>query len=374
MSIPKELTYLYEIKQEHLFQEWSKWTNLLQKAFIQQITPYNTSFFQKQRSFLHLANLPIPTLKAPSSIVERTNNNYTLGKSALQENKVGLILLSGGQGTRLGFSGSKGCMPLPKLQNRTLFSILLGKCLEFQKLFKVEPPIAIMTSYGNHHSIVRYLKNNNFFSLNSRQITVFPQESLPLLDKKMNWYMQSPALVAVGPGGNGAAFSDGKSILQDWKKRGIRWIQIIPIDNPLATPFDPNLIGCHICHESDLVILSIERDRQDKEVGLIGDSNGRVHIQEYMNTHLSSDLAHAYLGIFSCDIELALAWKSSFPWHPVKKKGMRYCLSGEQQCIDIWKLEKFLFDIFPLSNKYTLLLDKKENCFSPIKSLSLIHI
>ena len=115
--------------------------------------------------------------------------------------------------------------------------------------------------------------------------------------------------------------------------------------------------------------MSIERDRQDKEVGLIGDSNGRVHIQEYMNTHLSSDLAHAYLGIFSCDIELALAWKSSFPWHPVKKKGMRYCLSGEQQCIDIWKLEKFLFDIFPLSNKYTLLLDKKENCFSPIKSV-----
>lgn len=318
---------------------------------------------------MRVANLPIPTLKVPSSIAERTNDNYTLGKSALKENKVGLILLSGGQGTRLGFPGSKGCMPLPKLQHRTLFSILLGKCFESQKLFDVELPIAIMTSCGNYHSTIRYLKNNNFFSINPRQITVFQQQSLPFLDERMNWYMQSPALVATGPGGNGAAFSDGKSILEDWKKQGIRWIQIIPIDNPLVTPFDPNLIGCHICHESDLVILSIERDKQDKEVGLIGESNGRVHIQEYMNTHLSSDLVHAYLGIFSCEIELALAWKSSFHWHPIKKKGMRYCFSGKQECINIWKLEKFLFDIFPFSNKYTLLIDRKENCFSPIKSM-----
>lgn len=369
MSIPEELAYLYEIKQEHLFQEWSKWPKILQKAFIRQISSYNRNLFQKQRSFLDVTNLPIPTLKIPSFIAERTNNNYTLGQSALRENKVGLILLSGGQGTRLGFPGSKGCMPLPKLQNRTLFSILLGKCLELQKLFRVEPPIAIMTSCMNYHSIVKYLKNNNFFSLNPKQITVFQQQSLPLLDEKMNWYMQSPALMAVGPAGNGAAFCDGKPILQDWKKQGIRWIQIIPIDNPLAMPFDPNLIGCHIYNESDLVVLSIERDAQDVDVGLIGENNGRVHIQEYRNTCLQSDLDHAYLGIFSCDIELALAWKSSFPWHPVKKKGMRYCSSGKQERIDIWKFEKFLFDIFPLSHKYTLLIDRKENCFSPIKSM-----
>lgn len=370
MSIPKELAYLYEIKQEHLFQEWSKWPKILQKAFIRQISSYNRNLFQKQRSFLDVTNPPIPTLKIPSSIAERTNNNYRLGKSALQENKVGLMLLSGGQGTRLGFSGAKGCMPLPKLQNRTLFSILLGRCFELQKLSGVEPPIAIMTSCGNYHSIVKYLKNNNFFSLNPKQITVFQQQSLPLLDEKMNWYMQSPALVAAGPGGNGAAFSDGEAILQDWKEQGIRWIQVIPIDNPLAMPFDPNLIGCHIYNESDLAILSIECDAQDVEVGLIGENNGRVHIQEYMNACLQSDLNHAYLGIFSCDIELALAWKSSFAWHPVKKKGMRYCPNGKQESIDIWKFEKFLFDIFPLSNKYTLLLDKKENCFSPIKSMS----
>lgn len=369
MSIPKELTYLYEIEQEHLFKDWSKWTNLLRKAFIKQITSYDTSLFQEQRSFLPVENFATPILKIPSSIAERTNNNYMLGKTALQENKVGLILLSGGQGTRLGFPGPKGCMPLPKLQQRTLFSILLSKCFELQKGFDVELPIAIMTSCANYHSIVKYLKSNNFFSINPKQITVFQQQSWPFLDEKMNWYMQSPGLIATGPGGNGAAFSDGKSILQGWKEQGIRWIQVIPIDNPLATPFDPNLIGCHICHESDLVILSIKRDRQDKEVGLIGESNGRLHIQEYMNPSLSSSLVHAYLGIFSCNIELALQWRNSFPWHPVRKKGMRYCPSGKQECIDIWKLEKFLFDIFPLSNKSTLLLDKKENCFSPIKSV-----
>lgn len=370
MSIPNELSYLYEIGQEHLLQQWSRWPYIVQRAFVRQVTSYNAALFHEQQAGVHSSSYHLPILKTPSrAILEKTNSNYLLGESLLRENKVGLLLLSGGQGSRLGFSGPKGCMPLPKLQKRTLFSILLSKCKELQQNLGVQLPIAIMTSPTNYWPTLTYLKNNHFFSLLPEQITIFQQQSFPLLDTEMNWYIQSPGLMGMGAGGNGAAFSDGKSILQNWKRKGIEWIQVIPIDNPLATPFDPYLIGCHLSNQSDLVISTMERNAQDTNVGLIGENNGKVYVQEYMNAHLQSDLSLAYLGIFSCHIDLALQWKNSFLWHCVKRNGMRYCTGGTQQCLEIWKLEKFLFDIFPLSNKFSLLIDERERCFSPIKSL-----
>lgn len=370
MNIPNELLYLYEIGQEHLLQEWSRWPYIVQRGFVRQISSYNPTLFQEQQASMQSSSGHLPIIKTPyRAVMEKTSSNYLLGKSLLRQNKVGLILLCGGQGSRLGFPGPKGCMPLPKLQKRTLFSILLSKCKELQESLDVQLSIAIMTSPVNYWSTLKYLKNNNFFSLLPEQITIFQQKSFPLLDTEMNWYIQSPGLMAMGAGGNGAAFSEGKSILQNWKRKGIEWIQVIPIDNPLATPFDPYLIGCHVSNQSDLIISTMMRDTQDTNVGLIGENNGKVYVQEYMNGHLQSDLSLAYLGIFSCHIELALQWKNSFPWHYVKRDGMRYCKDGTQQRLDSWKLEKFLFDIFPLSKKFSLLIDKKEHCFSPIKSL-----
>lgn len=370
MSIPNELLYLYEIGQEHLLEEWSTWPYIVQRAFVRQISSYNATLFREQQDSIQSNRYHFPLIKTSSrAVVEKTSSNYLLGKSLLRENKVGLIILCGGQGSRLGFLGPKGCMPLPKLQKKTLFSILLSKCKQLQESLGLQLPIAIMTSPTNYWSTLKYLKKNNFFSLLPEQITIFQQQSFPLLDTEMNWYIQSPGLIGMGAGGNGAAFSDGKPILQNWKRKGIEWVQVLPIDNPLATPFDPNLIGCHISNQSDLVIPTVIRDTQDTNVGLIGENNGKVYVQEYLHGHLQSDLSLAYLGIFSCHIELALQWKNSFLWHYVKRDGMRYCKDGTQQRLDVWKFEKFLFDIFPLSKKFSLLMDEKEHCFSPIKSL-----
>ena len=130
MTIPHELLYLEEVGQEHLLLEWAKWPYILQKEFVRQVGQYNASFFQQQQAALQCSNRSFPTLKNPTTIVKKTDALCALGKSLLREKKVGLILLAGGQGSRLGFPGPKGCMPLPKLQKRTLLCILLNKCVE----------------------------------------------------------------------------------------------------------------------------------------------------------------------------------------------------------------------------------------------------
>lgn len=369
MNIPSELSYLYSIGQEHLLDPFSKWPLILQKQFIRQMMQFNLVLFQEQQASIYGVDRYIPTLKNPNTVIKKINTLYTLGESMLRQKKMGLILLAGGQGSRLGFPGPKGCMPLPKLQKRTLLSIHLNKCATLQKTMEAKLPIAIMTSSNNYFPIYTHLKEKDFFSLSREQVTIFQQQSFPLLDMERNWYIQSPGLIGLGPGGNGAAFGEGVSILQKWKEEGIQWIQVIPIDNLLSTPFDPYLLGCHMFNQSDLVLLTIERDSDITEVGLIGENNGKIYIQEYIDSKIPDNLLFAYIGIFSCSIDLALQWKNSLPWHAVKKKGFIYDQNGYQKIQKIWKLEKFLFDIFPFSNKHSILVEKKENCFAPIKRL-----
>lgn len=368
MNIPSELSYLYDIGQEHLLGSFSKWPLILQKQFVKQMAQFNVAFFREQQASIH-CNRSSPSLQNPSTVIKRTNTLYDLGKSILHERRVGLIVLAGGQGSRLGFPGPKGCMPLPKLQNRTLLSILLNKCSSLQKTMESQLPIAIMTSSHNYLRIHSYLKEKDFFSLLKEQITIFQQHSFPLLNREQNWYIQSPGLLGEGPGGNGAAFGEGTSLLQKWKEEGIKWVQVIPIDNPLSMPFDPYLLGCHVLNESDLVLLTIQRDSDITEVGVIGENNGKIYIQEYVDSKIQASLLFAYIGVFSCSIDLALQWNNSLPWHIVEKKGVIYNDDERQEIQKIWKLEKFLFDIFTLSKKHSILLGKKEYCFAPIKSL-----
>ncbi|MGL4348630.1 MAG: UTP--glucose-1-phosphate uridylyltransferase [Chlamydiales bacterium] len=369
MSILSELSYLYQIGQKHLLDDCSKWPLILQKQFVKQMTHFSIDLFQEQQIPLDCSNRFLPLLNNPNRVMKKTKTLHAMGKAILQEKKVGLILLAGGQGSRLGFPGPKGCMPLPKLQKRTLLSIILNKCASLQKKIRAELPIAIMTSSSNYSYIQTYLKEKDFFSLSKEQITIFQQKCFPLLDMERNWYIQSPGLLGQGPGGNGAAFGEGTSILQKWKAEGIEWVQVIPIDNPLSTPFDPYLLGCHVFDQSDLVLLTIKRDSDITEVGLIGENNGKIFIHEYLDLDLEVNLLFAYIGVFSCSIDLALQWKNSLPWHAVKKKGFIYRQEGHQEIQKVWKLEKFLFDIFSLSNKHSILLGKKEDCFAPIKSL-----
>lgn len=369
LNIPSELSYLYHIGQEHLLAPLSKWPVILQKQFVKQMSQFSVDLFEEQQTSLQSVNRLCPPLQNPYEIMERTKTLYDLGKSMLEEKRVGLILLAGGHGSRLGFPRPKGCIPLPKLQNRTLLSILLNKCVSLQKTISYQLPIAIMTSSDNYFFIHNYLKQQDFFSLSREQITIFPQKSFPLLDRERNWFIQSPGLLAQGPGGNGAAFGEGMSILQKWKIEGIEWVQVIPIDNPLSIPFDPYLLGCHLVNQSDLALLTIQKNPDITEVGLIGQNNGNLYIQEYLDPELQTNLLFVYIGVFSCSIDLALQWKNSLPWHAVQRKGYVYHQKGYQEMQEVWKLEKFLFDIFPLSHKYSILLGKKEFCFAPIKSL-----
>ena len=75
-----------------------------------------------------------------------TNSARRIGEEALRSGKVGMILVAGGQGTRLGFDQPKGMFPIGPISNRTLFQMHIDRLRAVMRRYNVSIPLYIMTS------------------------------------------------------------------------------------------------------------------------------------------------------------------------------------------------------------------------------------
>jgi len=248
----------------------------------------------------------------------------------------GCLILAGGQGTRLGFKGPKGCVQLPLKEKKTLFQIL------FEKVKDPKALIAVMTSPLNHEATVAYLEKEAFFGLEN--VCFFKQE-----------------MEGESPNGNGKAFTYfcKAGIWEKWRKKGAKYLQVLPIDNPLAIPFDEMLLKAN--QEVELVLRGVKRKGADEKIGVI--LKGKtLKVEEYTEaTYLNRNFL-GNTGIFSCSLDFVKRAASiSLPLHTVRKK-----------IEDRWisKKEYFIFDLFPYAKTFKLLLSDRKKYFAPIKNAS----
>ena len=127
----------------------------------------------------------IDMISMTSGRKELTSN---VGREAIKQSKVAAVIMSGGQGTRLGFKGPKGMYNLNMPSQKTIFQIHVEKILHMKKLFSSSDPnatndiafspsipIYIMTSNLNHHIIVDFFKDNSYFGYPPQDIVFFEQ-------------------------------------------------------------------------------------------------------------------------------------------------------------------------------------------------------
>lgn len=246
--------------------------------------------------------------------------------------KVGILYLAGGQGTRLGFDGPKGCIEIPLKTKKTLFQIHL------EKIKDPNASIAIMTSPLNHDETQAYLEKENYFGL--KNITLFEQGL-------ENGY----------PDGNGKAFAYfcEAGIWDRWKQ--IEKIQVIPIDNPLATPFDEELL----VGKEEIVLRGVKRTTPDEKMGVIF-QNDHLEIKEYTEVKDADDNLLGNTGLFSCSMDFVKrASTLSIPPHEVRKK-----VDGKW----VSKNEYFIFDLFPYAKNFKVIPSDRKKCFAPLKNAS----
>ena len=295
---------------------------------------------------------PLPTI-APLE-------HYTLAgdNSSCDLTKFGTIILAGGQGTRLGGAKAKGLVPVTPIQGKNLLQLFCEKTLAASRQAGHSLPLAIMTSPLNHEEIDAFLKRHDYFGLS---IDLFPQGMLPFLDDQGNWIVESGGKIAQGPDGNGHCFKRfvASGLWDKWQARGIQHINIVPIDNALADPFDKEFLSHH--KENDVTIKAIPRYDPQENVGALCLKNGKVGVWEY--TEISgetNELKFANINLFCLSMSFArrLAEKT-FPWHLAQKK---------HHHIPIWKFETFIFDMLDYAEKVGVVVFPRQQVYSPLKN------
>ena len=129
----------------------------------------------------------------------------SLGNALIAQGKVGCLIVAGGQGTRLKFDGPKGLYPVSPVKHKSLFQIFAEKTLACGKKHGVKLPLSIMASKKNYHTTRQYFEDNNYFGLESGQVSFFIQGELPLLNEDETLFLDEPCHIAMGPDGNGSS-------------------------------------------------------------------------------------------------------------------------------------------------------------------------
>jgi UDP-N-acetylglucosamine/UDP-N-acetylgalactosamine diphosphorylase len=317
-----------------------------QEQFLEQLKQYDVAVWNKQReAFKRVAPLPVEPL---------TTYEQAGSLPAMDVRKMGCLVLAGGMGSRLGHSGPKGTAPV--IDDKSLFQLL------FEKALAASRPLAILTSPLNHAETKSYLENHNWFGLSPDLVFLFQQKMLPLLDDEGNWFLEAPARLAVGPDGNGGALRafEMSGIWEKWRCLGVEYVNVVPIENPLADPFHAEL------QEGDVSLKSILRVDPEESVGVLFEKEGRIGVVEYFelpetDRHARNEdgslrwkIANTGLLCFSMDFIQKIAGVT-LPYHLARKNQK-------------WKCETFIFDLLPHAEKCRVVLCPRETIYAPLKT------
>lgn len=308
-----------------------------------------------------------------------------LGHQLLAEGAMGCIVVAGGQGTRLRYEGPKGLYPISPVENKTLFQLIAEKTLAASHQAGKDLPLAVMTSTQNHEETVRYFQEHQFFGLKPDQVSFFSQALLPFLNLEGNPFLESPEAIACGPDGNGHVLTHfvQSGLWEQWQKRGVRFVNFILIDNPLADPFDTELLGYHARQQADVTIKCTTRMTSSEKVGLLVEINGKTHVIEYTEAptektsqilpdgSLAYNYANLSLFCFSMDF-IRQSENFTMPLHASLKAAKFLDENGQTQMSEepiAWKFEWFIFDVLPFAQNVQTLAYYRNECFSPLKNM-----
>lgn len=278
------------------------------------------------------------------------------------KSKMGCLILAGGQASRMGIDCPKGVLPVTLVKQKSLFQVFLEKAKAAALRENAPLHIAIMTSPLNHQQTYDFLKKHLFFGFPEEQISFFQQTMLPFEDRKGH------PLPMSGPDGNGNALKRfyEAGIWDKWHALGIECVNVIPVDNPLADPFDAKVAF----KGEDVIIKAILRRSTEEKVGVLVKERGKVKVLEYtelppevkMDTTRFS-FANSGLYCFSMSF-IERVHATSITLHRQEKT-----VKFQGNLLEIYKYENFIFDLIPYASKVKILFCSREQIFAPLKNL-----
>lgn len=322
--------------------------------------------------------------------IEEREKWWKMGMKAISEGKLAVLLLSGGQGTRLGSSDPKGCFNIGLPSGKSLFQLQAERILCAQKLAAQSVNEAgfvpihwyIMTSPFTDDATRKFFESHKYFGLEADQITFFQQGTIPCVSKDGRIIMESPYKVAKAPDGNGGLYSALKysRLLEDMATRGVKYLDCYGVDNALVRVADPTFLGYFIDKGVAAAAKVVRKAYPQEKVGVFvrRGKGGPLSVVEY--SELDQSLASAInqetgrlrfcwsnvcLHMFTLDFlnQVANGLEKDSIYHLAEKK----IPSIHGQTLG-YKLEQFIFDAFPYAPSTALFEVLREEEFAPVKN------
>ena len=314
----------------------------------------------------------------------RTKHLEKIGEEVIKQNKLAIVTMAGGQGTRLGITGPKGAFEL--FPNESLFSILTKQLIDARDKYNITIEWYIMTSEENNDETVDFFKKKDYFGYNKDAVHFFKQGELPLVDTNGKILLKDKDKVNLASDGNGSIFVSmiKNGVLEDMKKKNIEWIFIGPVDNCLLKMIDPLFIGLTV--ESNVLTSakSVAKARPEERVGVFCKRNGRPGIVEYSEiteemANLRDEKGELVYGesnimyhLFKRDF-IERVGSEKLNYHVAFKKANYINEEGTKVVADepnAYKFEAFIFDILEKVQDMLIMRVKREEEFAPIKNQS----
>lgn len=316
---------------------------------------------------------------------EENNEILKIGEDIIANNQYAVVTMAGGQGTRLGHKGPKGTFILNvKPEPKSLFKIIAENLIKANNKYGIILNWYIMTSTENNDETVKYFEDNNYFGYNSENVKFFKQGNLPLLSEDGKLVINSEYRIKYAASGNGtiyqAMLNDG--VIDDMKRKGIKWVFIGSVDNALLNMVDPMLLGLTKKRGTEIASKTIVKNSPYEKVGVFCKKNGKPGVIEYSeipdtlieevdeNGELMYGESHIMCNLYTLDAIEKIA-NVELPYHSAHKKvdfmqedgNMFYAKEPNG-----YKYEAFIFDGFELFDDITLYRGKREEDFAPVKN------
>ncbi|DAZ96780.1 TPA: hypothetical protein N0F65_005778 [Lagenidium giganteum] len=319
------------------------------------------------------------------------------GLKAISQNEVCALVLSGGQGTRLGFPFAKGMYNIGLHSEKSLFQIFAERVRKLEALAAaafppaaghvVRMPFLVMTSPMNHDETLTFFRNNAFFGLDEQQLFFFRQGTLPCFSMDGKLMMENKCKLASASDGNGSIYKalETTGALARLQQGGVKYLHVFSVDNVLCKVADPVFIGYCIDRNADCANKVVWKSSAHERVGVVAKKNGKFCVVEYSELDnakaelidkASGKLAFGAGNIcnhfFTIDFLANVVLPNlSLEYHVAKKKIPMADDNGEtftpSQNSGV-KLESFIFDTFPLSSRMAVLAVARETEFAPVKN------
>jgi UDP-N-acetylglucosamine/UDP-N-acetylgalactosamine diphosphorylase len=382
---------LNQCGQAHLLADVSTLEVGVRERYLQQLSAINWPELQRPYEAPAMGVIGSSRVVTKTEITASHSELSARGEAAYRAGQVAILMVAGGQGTRLGSDAPKGCFQIAPHSGKSIFQLHAERVLALSRRIGKTVPFLIMTSAATDSETRDFIQAHGYFGLEPTQVHFFSQGAVPSLDEAGRALLQAPGKLLENPDGHGGCFTAlvNSGNLQRLVAGGIRHLIYIQVDNILGAVDDVALIGLAERDHTDVITKVLEKAHPDEKVGhLVSVSSAEKksdHMVEY--TEVTHEMARSRNTagelIYRWGNTAMHCWSVAFlqrlvssgyqlPLHR-SRKPLTAWIDGRAQSVTGWKSERFIFDLLPLAATSIGLEVDRAVEFAPVKNAAVTN-